>query len=125
MGELAAILRIGESNLRRLVRQGKIPHIELGPRTIRFDPEAIDAWRKKFFDIGGYQDGVEKTAREQILDVSMTSKRHKLDSFNKRDRQEKGTGQGSRASHTSRITEKAASEITKILKPVSGDRKRS
>ncbi len=30
--------------IRRLVFEGNIPHIRLGPRSVRFETEKIDAW---------------------------------------------------------------------------------
>ena len=40
--EAARILNIGEATFKRLACQVKIPSIRLGPRTLRFDPEALD-----------------------------------------------------------------------------------
>lgn len=46
------MLRIGRSTLRRLALRGIVPCIELGPRTLRFDEEALDRWRASFFPSG-------------------------------------------------------------------------
>ena len=35
---------------------GPDSHLRLGPRTIRFDLEALDSWRKRFFE-GGHRKG--------------------------------------------------------------------
>ena len=68
VAEAARMLRIGKPTLLRMVRQGEIPHIRLGPKTIRFDLAAINAWRKQFFDIKGVRDnGLKKTRQDMAL----------------------------------------------------------
>ena len=45
--ELAAFLNIPKGTLYNLVWQDKIPHVRLGPKTVRFERPAIDAWLTK------------------------------------------------------------------------------
>ena len=42
--QLAERLSITESAVRHMVYRRQIPFIRLGPRRLRFDPAAIDAW---------------------------------------------------------------------------------
>jgi excisionase family DNA binding protein len=46
IGYARASARLGlpTSTLRDLVRRGKIPHVRLGPRLVRFAPAALDSW---------------------------------------------------------------------------------
>ena len=41
---LAERTNLAPGTLRRLVSAGTLPHLRIGPRTVRFDPDAIDAW---------------------------------------------------------------------------------
>lgn len=42
--EVAALLRISVGATYSLVTSGRIPHLRLGPRTIRFERGAVEAW---------------------------------------------------------------------------------
>lgn len=42
--QLAALTGIPLSTLYTLVERRQIPHVRLGPRTVRFEPAAIEAW---------------------------------------------------------------------------------
>lgn len=42
--ELAARIGINTSTLYTLVRQGRIPHVRLGRRLVRFSPQAVEQW---------------------------------------------------------------------------------
>jgi excisionase family DNA binding protein len=39
--QLAAVLQVSESTVRRLAREGRIPSVRLTPRLIRFNPKAV------------------------------------------------------------------------------------
>ena len=45
--DLAALLNVPKGTLYNLVWQDKVPHVRLGPKTVRFEREAIDAWLTK------------------------------------------------------------------------------
>jgi excisionase family DNA binding protein len=45
--DLAAFLNIPKGTLYNLVWQNKIPHVRLGPKTVRFERQAIDVWLTK------------------------------------------------------------------------------
>ena len=42
--DLAERTKIPAGSLRMMVSRGLIPHLRVGPRTVRFDPNAIRAW---------------------------------------------------------------------------------
>jgi len=42
--DVAVLLNLSTQTLYRLVRQGAIPVVKLGDRTIRFDMDAITRW---------------------------------------------------------------------------------
>ena len=42
--DLAALTKIPSGTLRQLVSRGRLPHLRVGPRTVRFDPTVIRAW---------------------------------------------------------------------------------
>lgn len=42
--DLSVRTRLPQSTLRALVSRGKVPHLRIGPRTVRFDPVAIRGW---------------------------------------------------------------------------------
>lgn len=113
--EVASILRISESGLRALVRQGKIPGKRLGPRTLRFDSEAIALWRKQFFDIpDGDQESVTKETRMQELGFSNDGERQDMGAINRRVGQTQGSGKGRRASGFSPVTQKFIEQMRNI-----------
>lgn len=58
--EVCKILRIGDKQLRKLRRSGKIKFIRLGKRTIRYHPDDVEA----FID-GARFDPRPKTLRSQ------------------------------------------------------------
>jgi excisionase family DNA binding protein len=39
--QLAAILQVSDSTVRRLAREGRIPSVRLTPRLLRFNPKAV------------------------------------------------------------------------------------
>ena len=45
--ELSALLNVPKGTLYNLVWQGTIPHVRLGPKTVRFEKPAIDIWLAK------------------------------------------------------------------------------
>jgi excisionase family DNA binding protein len=45
--QLAERLSVSEQAVRHMVYRRQIPFIRLGPRRLRFDPAAIDAWLKE------------------------------------------------------------------------------
>ena len=45
--ELARSVGVEVSTLYGWVRMGRIPCVYLGPRCVRFDPEAVEAWLEK------------------------------------------------------------------------------
>lgn len=115
--EVADLLQIGQASVRSLAHQGKIPCIILGPRTIRFDPEALDLWRQQFFqpDVGGLiavqENGAE---RPDQLDHDQ---RKGMGASHGRDRRVRGQsrGQGDRYRQLGKVAQKSAKEIAKIL----------
>ena len=42
--DLASLTQIPRATLRMMVLRGQVPHLRLGPRTVRFDPRAVTAW---------------------------------------------------------------------------------
>lgn len=42
--DLAALTKIPLGTLRQLVTRKRLPHVRVGPRTVRFDPAVIHAW---------------------------------------------------------------------------------
>jgi excisionase family DNA binding protein len=42
--EAAALTGVSESTLRWWVHMGRIPHLRLGPRTVRFEPAVLLEW---------------------------------------------------------------------------------
>jgi excisionase family DNA binding protein len=48
--EVALLLNLSTQTLYRLVRQGAIPVVKLGDRTIRFDMDAITRWIAAQYD---------------------------------------------------------------------------
>jgi excisionase family DNA binding protein len=46
-GEMAARLGVPVGTLYAMVHHGRIPHVRLGPRLVRFDHEVIDAWLER------------------------------------------------------------------------------
>lgn len=43
-GELADFTKIPKGSLRTMVSRREIPHLRVGPRTVRFDPAVIVSW---------------------------------------------------------------------------------
>ena len=111
--EMAKILRISESGLRKLVRRGKIPYIRLGARTIRFDPEAITRWRISFFEIdeGDQKDGVNQKARLQELDISMQYREKKMEQVNRGIQQEESRSQNSQVKTLGPVAARTAEQL--------------
>jgi excisionase family DNA binding protein len=42
--EAAAFVGLSEYTLRRYVSQGRLPHIKLGPKLVRFERQALNCW---------------------------------------------------------------------------------
>lgn len=42
--DLATYAKIPAASLRMMVSRGRVPHIRMGPRTVRFDQDVIRAW---------------------------------------------------------------------------------
>ena len=106
--EVSTILKLSESGLRNLVRQGKIPHIKFGKRTIRFNPKAIEAWLDSFFEIGGQKNVTCEETTVQGVGLPVSGKRQNLESIDRGNPQEKGRGKGSRTEAIGRVAQKAA-----------------
>jgi len=45
--ELMAWLKIGRSKVFELMREQGLPHIDMGPRTLRFDAKDVAEWLEK------------------------------------------------------------------------------
>lgn len=113
--ETAEILRLSESGLRKLVRQGKVPHIRLGPRTIRFEMKAIESWLNLFFEISGDQTNVANTeAGMQVLAVPMRCEREEVDSFNRMHEPGQSRSQSAKAKKIGRVASKTAERLLSI-----------
>ncbi|MBM3335059.1 helix-turn-helix domain-containing protein [Candidatus Sumerlaeota bacterium] len=113
--EMAGRLQISESALLRMVRQGQVPYIRLGPRTIRFDPDAIDAWRKQFFDIGGHEDGTTQDARLQRLGVPVQDRQQDMDAFDGPNGSQRGGKGNSPAAKARSVAAFAAERVAEVV----------
>jgi len=107
--EMASYLHISESALRTLVRRGQIPHLRLGPRTIRFDPQALDSWRKQFFDKGGHENGAEKSS--QCLNLPVQDRWKNLEPLDRQSKPSRGRTRGAEAPKAGSIAALAAERI--------------
>ena len=115
--DVAKMLGIGEAALRKLVRQGAIPCLRFGPRTLRFDPEALDAWRTRFFDIEGGQvgNGTQTLPRLGDLALPVQDQRKEMESIDGGDRQTESAGEDYPAQGIGGVAQKAAHEVAQIL----------
>lgn len=57
--QLAEVLQVSESTVRRLARDGRIPCVRLTPRLLRFNPKAVF----RALDGGGDQPGAARKRR--------------------------------------------------------------
>jgi excisionase family DNA binding protein len=47
-GQVAQLLNISKATVCRLTKRGKIPHLRLGERIVRYNKDVIEAWRREW-----------------------------------------------------------------------------